>query len=195
MSKTDLYEEARRKGYHWTMDSACQGVHPDESTCGGHTQLPILQKFIETYCSQCPVAQECLDASLFERGDSYIDDLAWTVRGGYLPTNQPVKSPGRPSKDSAASFAKLKRLEESGVPKCKSGRHYMTPENTQLRAGGKKTCRACRRLTESAARRRKNKCKNGHIFTPDNTRRRSDGTKVCIKCYLNRFGSRARITT
>lgn len=85
---------------HWSDEAACVSspgggdVLEDER---GSVALKRLTLFIKDNCDKCPVAQECLDSSYIQPKDMLpIDDNAWTVRGGYLPTIVSIRPVGRP---------------------------------------------------------------------------------------------------
>lgn len=82
----------------WQNEAACKSDPGggDYSPGGGPKATARLNQFIEDYCTICPVAQECLDSSTGIYDGLEVDDGAWTVRGGHLPTGHNPNGRGRP---------------------------------------------------------------------------------------------------
>ncbi len=200
MDKRKLYEEALRRGYHWTMDSACLGEPVSKFEAGGHSQLKVLQKSVRDFCMKCPVAQECLDDSFSTNSfGTKIDDMEFVIRGGYIPTSQYMQKRGRPSTGEPVKVVKPKKSPKiprfgiNGYRMCKNDLHEMTNENV-IYVEGAQYCGACfsaKRLRQSA-KQKKSHCKNGHLLAGSNVEFYSTGGRRCVACRVERAEDRTR---
>lgn len=170
----------------WKDRAICHDV-PDENYSSGHyADLPKLQQFIEDYCMFCPVAQECIDDSWAASvgGPGVTDEMFWTVRGGYLPTDQPLQKRGRPAK--AQEFpvriepGRLK-VGPNGFAMCKNGLHEMTAENTRVEKHTKR-CWSCYRTRKKREEKGKPTCVHGHKWVPGSYELTLTGKKRCLVC-------------
>lgn len=95
---------------------------------------------IDTYCSGCPVTQECWDDAEREG----VEDALWTVRGGRFPV---LLDPERPDEPTAAQSGhgrpfRTYSVDADGVWRCPKG-HERETVGIADRTDGRKQCTAC----------------------------------------------------
>jgi hypothetical protein len=136
--------------------------------------LPVLKKFISTYCESCPVTSECLSTAS-------EDDLHHTIRGGRLPLGQSANGSGSPIRERLSE-----RWQPKSVPKiikpgrtirergaCKKMLHGILSADDITFSGRVEVCRGCKYDTH-----RKN---YGQEKLARVKKSQSEGRKVCNK--------------
>lgn len=123
-----------------------------------------LRETADTYCSWCPVAQECLNDSIWYRDGTMVDDLVSTIRGGYVPTDISPRRRGRPL-----------------LEVCGRG-HTRTEQNTRW-TGTNRKCTDCEK--EVQARSKRETCLHGHPWVDENIVQDSRGYNRCKTCRDN----------
>lgn len=154
------YDWTHANSDSWMERAACDGMSGLFTHKSGFAKAVLI-------CRSCPVIEQCGKTATRE-------DFAWTVRAGEMPTSVSPRNVGRPTKGKTNDLTCLRghvgevRINEFGQRKgcrtCdrekKQARHEPKPrvlKNTcknghtgqyeyEQREGGKRFCRACRRI-------------------------------------------------
>ena len=100
--------------YDWMGEASCAGVldssYSYPSKVKEKKHMPVLLKFAEDYCQSCSVKSECLDSAS-------EDDLAYTVRGGQIPSLNANYTPKNKSEESKRNRIRDYELDDETYEK------------------------------------------------------------------------------
>lgn len=184
----------------WRERAACKGQDPKLFTFGD-SPGSVLKASAETFCTVCPVSQTCLDTAYQVVGAYVVDDLEFTVRGGYLPTRTSGLDKGRPRSTHCARGHELlprknrRDRRTCGIcttvnvvqleGMCRKNLHKMEGDNIYWHDGFQR-CAECRRVTNENRRKfgpaSREFCRNGHKRTDENTKYLEGGRIRCMTC-------------